>query len=87
MKYVGQHWFSKQIPLEDVKMTKILCRLDVRKWTYLVGVVPGVQDELGVDDIPGEWENVERPVDDMVPVPGDVQAAQLVVAPSLFFIF
>lgn len=51
--------------------------------TYNNRVLASVEHELGVDDFSGQWEDIERSVDEMVPVSGDVEAADLIVAASL----
>lgn len=57
--------------------------IDLRPFTHFNRVLIRVEDESGIDDFPWQWENVERPVNEMVPVPGDVQATQLVVTARL----
>lgn len=51
--------------------------------TYVQGILICIEDESGIDDVSRQWENVEGPVNKMVPAPGDVQAAQFVIAARL----
>lgn len=52
---------------------------------YLQRIFPRIQDKSGVDDLSGQREHVERPVNEMIPVSGDVQTSQFVVAPRFVF--
>lgn len=49
------------------------------------GVVFRVQNELGVDHVARQREDVERPMDEVVPLPGDVQAADFAITARLVF--
>lgn len=57
--------------------------INPRRFTHFIGVLIRVEEEPGIDGLPRQRENVERPMNDVIPVPGDVQAAQLVVAARL----
>lgn len=51
--------------------------------TYNDWVLASVEHKLGVDDFSRQREHVEGSVDEVVPVPGDVETAELIVAASL----
>lgn len=53
------------------------------EWLPFIGILFRVQDKLRVDNVARQREDIERPVNQMVPVPGDVQAADLAVAAGL----
>lgn len=60
------------------------CRMErLSVHTYIQGILIRIEDEPGVDDLSGQRENVEGSMDQVVPAPGDVQAAQLFVASRL----
>lgn len=52
---------------------------------YLQRIFPRIQDKSGVDDLSGQREHVERPVNEMIPVSGDIQTSQFVVASRFVF--
>lgn len=49
------------------------------------GIVFRVQKELRVDDVAGQREDVEGPMDEVIPLPRDVEAADLAIAARLVF--
>lgn len=54
-----------------------------QKQLPLNGILPSVQNEFGVNDFPRQWEDIEGPVDEVVPVAGHIEAPELIVAPCL----
>lgn len=44
-----------------------------------------VENESGIDDLTRQRENVQWSMNEVVPIPGDIQAAQLVIAARLVF--
>lgn len=49
----------------------------------LVGILLGVQDELCVDDVARKWKDVERPMNEMIPIPCYVKTADFAIASCL----
>lgn len=52
-------------------------------FTYIQGILICVEDESGVDDLARQREYIEGSMNEVVPAPGDIQAAQLIVAARL----
>lgn len=52
-------------------------------YTHFGGVFLRVQDEPCINDFPRQRKHIQWPVDEVIPAPGYVQAAQLVVATCL----
>jgi hypothetical protein len=50
---------------------------------YLIRIGARVENEPGVDNISGQRKEIDGSQDQMVPTPGDIQASQRIVTPSL----
>lgn len=51
----------------------------------LIGIVLRVQDELGADHIARQRKDIERSMNEVIPLPGDVQTANFTIAARLVF--